>query len=201
MRLTGSRTFGLRCTGYRKSTSGYWPAKLAHNASKLVPGFVPQFEWLAFIVALAASLGWLYLVWWRLSRQPSVLWRAVVLSSGGVILMWVLVMTLFLPDLNYSKSYENVARQLAAKVAEAPGCVDSNLAPAQRAAFAYHGRLPFAGLQGDQCAYLLLQYSLKKKDESAVLSRWRLGKSEVVWEGHRAADRDERFRLYRRGNK
>jgi 4-amino-4-deoxy-L-arabinose transferase-like glycosyltransferase len=175
-----------------------WPAKLSHNVLKLMPGFAPQFEWLAFAVALTASLGWLYLVWWRLSRQPSVLWRAVVLSSGGVILMWVLVMTLFLPDLNYSKSYEAVSKQLAGKVAEAPGCIDTNLAAPQRAAFAYHGGVPFAGLDGAKCDYVLLQYSLKKKDEKAVIAKAQLGRASVVWEGRRAADRDERFRLHRR---
>ena len=32
----------------------------------------------------SATVGWIVLVHWRLSRQPSVLWRAVVLSSGGL---------------------------------------------------------------------------------------------------------------------
>jgi hypothetical protein len=79
-----------------------WPAQLAKNALKLVPGFKPEFGIVAFIVAATATIGWIVLVHWRLSRQPAVLWRAVVLSSGGLILLWVLLMTLFLPDLNYS---------------------------------------------------------------------------------------------------
>jgi hypothetical protein len=33
--------------------------------------------------------GWFVLVHWRISRQPAVLWRAVVLSSGGLILIWI----------------------------------------------------------------------------------------------------------------
>src|SRR5206468_1448734 len=79
-----------------------WPAQLAKNALKQVPGFKPEFGLVAFLVAAATTVGWIVLVHWRLSRQPSVLWRAVVLSSGGLILLWVLLMTLFLPDLNYS---------------------------------------------------------------------------------------------------
>jgi 4-amino-4-deoxy-L-arabinose transferase-like glycosyltransferase len=53
-----------------------WPAQLAKNALKLVPGFRPEFGIVAFVVAAAATLGWIFLVHWRLSRQPSVLWRA-----------------------------------------------------------------------------------------------------------------------------
>jgi hypothetical protein len=93
-----------------------------------------------------------------------------------------------------------VARQLSAKLQEAPGCIDTNLAAPQRAAFAYHGGLPFARLTGEKCDYVLLQYSLKKKDEKAVTAKANLGRASVVWEGRRAADRDERFRLYRKGS-
>ncbi len=74
-----------------------WPPRLAYNALKLVPGFKPELELVAFFVAASASAGWVALVHWRISRQPAVLWRAVVLSSGGLILIWVLIMTLFLP--------------------------------------------------------------------------------------------------------
>ena len=63
-----------------------WPAQLAHNAFKLAPGFKPQFNWLALLIAAGATIAWFVLVHWRISRRPQVLWRAVVLSSGGVIL-------------------------------------------------------------------------------------------------------------------
>ena len=102
MTLTGCAAF-IWLFWIAKQTG--WPAKLARNALKLVPGFKPEFGLLAFLIAVAATIGWIVLVHWRMSRQPSVLWRAVVLSSGGVILCWVLLMTLFLPWLNYGKSY------------------------------------------------------------------------------------------------
>ena len=56
-----------------------WPPKLAHNALKLLPGFKPELGLAAFFVAAAATAGWVALVHWRISRQPAVLWRAVVL--------------------------------------------------------------------------------------------------------------------------
>jgi 4-amino-4-deoxy-L-arabinose transferase-like glycosyltransferase len=180
-----------------------WPAQLAKNALKLVPGFHPEFGVLAFLVAAAATVGWFFLVHWRISRQPAVLWRAVVLSSGGLILLWVLLMTLFLPDLNYSKSYASVAQSIAARLpAPAAGggnCIDTNVGAAQRASFAYFGRLPFAGMdESRQCDYLLLQDSVRLKDERAMTQQYRLRDFTLLWEGRRPSDRDERFRLYRR---
>ncbi|MBC7685254.1 MAG: glycosyltransferase, partial [Bdellovibrionales bacterium] len=93
-----------------------WPGQLAKNMSKLLPGFAPEFSLLPFLVAVSVTIGWIALVRWRISRQPAVLWRAVVLSSGGLILLWVLLLTLFMPDINYSKNYASVARQIAANI-------------------------------------------------------------------------------------
>jgi 4-amino-4-deoxy-L-arabinose transferase-like glycosyltransferase len=196
-----------------------WPAQLAKNALKLVPGFKPEFGIVAFIVAAATTVGWFVLVHWRLSRQPSVLWRAVVLSSGGLIMLWVLLMTLFLPDLNYSKSYASVAQQIAARLPANADCIESNVGPAQRASFAYFGHLPFTGVDGGKCSYLLLQDSLKKTAEdgygdgarrsvlqtgegqrggNVVLEDFRPRDWTLLWEGRRPSDRDERFRLFQK---
>ncbi|OON60507.1 glycosyltransferase [Massilia sp. KIM] len=179
-----------------------WPAQLAKNALKLVPGFKPELGIVSFVVAAAASIGWIMLVHWRLSRQPSVLWRAVVLSSGGLILLWVLLMTLFLPELNYSKSYAGVAQQIAARLpagmGEGTGCIDTNVGPAQRASLAFYGRLPFVTLAGGKCDYVLLQDSLKRRDDREMMRKYGVRNPVPLWEGRRASDRDERFRLFRR---
>ncbi|MBB3120671.1 ArnT family glycosyltransferase [Pseudoduganella violacea] len=174
-----------------------WPPRPAHNVLKLLPGFQPELHVLALVVAGIATAGWFALVHWRISRQPSVLWRAVVLSSGGLILIWILLMTLFLPHMNYSKSYAAVAHQAAASVPAGTRCIDSNVGPAQRASFAYFGHLPFARVDDGNCSMLLWQDSTRgrsKKDLAAPPApHWQL-----VWEGRRASDRSERFRLFRR---
>ncbi|GGX76771.1 glycosyltransferase [Massilia dura] len=169
-----------------------WPPKPAHNVLRLVPGYVPEANWLAIIVAGAATLGWFLLVHWRVSRRPSVLWRAVVLSSGGVILIWILWMTLFLPLTNYNKSYATVARQAAAVLPPETDCVTSNAGPAQRASFAYFGKLPFNTVDRPQCNVLLWQ------DYTRGVRRDPPGHWTLLWEGRRVSDRSERFRLYRR---
>jgi 4-amino-4-deoxy-L-arabinose transferase-like glycosyltransferase len=175
-----------------------WPAQLARNAFKLAPGFQPEFNATAVAIAAAASIGWLMLVYWRISRQPSVLWRAVVLSSGGVILCWLLLMTLWLPWLNYGKSYAGVAAQMASYLPASHSCVAANVGAAQRASFAYFGRIRFATDNGNQdCPYLLLQ-GHASDPVPKTLRQYGAGNWQLLWEGRRPSDRHERFRLYER---
>jgi 4-amino-4-deoxy-L-arabinose transferase-like glycosyltransferase len=177
-----------------------WPAQIAKNAFKLAPGFKPEFNLLACIIAACATAGWIFIVHWRIARKPSVLWRAVVLSSGGVILCWLLLTTLWLPWINYGKSYAGVARQIAEKLPPVRECVDTDVGPAQRASFAYFGNIPFARFDDGHCDFLLLQDRSRRKTEEKNLSRdgkqWQL-----LWEGRRPSDRDERYRLYQRVNR
>lgn len=177
-----------------------WPPRLAQNSVRLLPTFKPEFGIIAFLVAAAATIGWFFLVYWRISRQPSVLWRAVVLSSGGLILFWVLVMTLLLPQINYGKSYHSVAQQIAANLPPGGGCIATNVGPAQRASFAYFGGLTFAGVgvAPATCDLLLLQDSINLKDDREIEQAFRGKQWAPLWEGRRPFDRDERFRLYRR---
>jgi 4-amino-4-deoxy-L-arabinose transferase-like glycosyltransferase len=174
-----------------------WPAQIAKNAFKLAPGFQPEFNLTALLIAASSTIGWIMLVHWRISRHPSVLWRAVVLSSGGVILCWLLLMTLWLPWINYGKSYAGVAEQIALKLPPVRYCVDTNVGPAQRASFAYFGKVDFAKLNEGNCDFLLLQDSINKKNAVQNLKEFE-GGWQLLWEGRRPSDRDERFRLYRR---
>lgn len=174
-----------------------WPTQLAHNAFKLAPGFRPEFNAIAFLIALFATVSWFILVHWRLSRRPSVLWRAVVLSSGGVILCWTLLMTLWLPWGNYIRSYAGVAQEIAKNLPAVQSCVDTNVGSAQRTSFAYFGHIPFARFDDTHCDFLLLQDNNHGKGDAKLIRRsnnqWKL-----LWEGRRPSDRDERYRLYRR---
>ena len=176
-----------------------WPAKLAHNAYKLAPGFTPEFNLFAVLVAALATAAWAGVVHWRLSRQPSVLWRAVVLSSAGVILCWLLLMTLWLPWINYGKSYAGVAQQIALTLPKSHGCVDTNIGPTQRATFAYFGKVRFAPFNGGECDFLLLQDSNQPHDEYEMFEPFDGSEHwDFLWEGRRPSDRDERFRLFQR---
>jgi len=133
------------------------PAKPAANVAKLAPGFVPQFSALALVVALAATVGWCGLVWWRASRNRAPIWKSLVLPAGGAALGWVLLMTLWLPLLDYARSYTPQVRSVLAAMGPEPGCIQTvGLSRAQVAALQYHGQLSLqrAGLQ-DECQWLL----------------------------------------------
>ncbi len=174
-----------------------WPAQLAKNAFRLAPGFEPEFSWIPFLVAIAGSIGWILLLQWRLGRRPPVLWRAVVLSTGGLVLCWLLLMTLWLPWLNYGQSYAPVAQKIAAGLPADYRCVQTDgVGPAQRASFAYLGPVRFARSADARCEFLLVQ------DDGLRRKRGQLkqvdGELELLWQGRRAADRHEFFRLYRR---
>jgi len=175
-----------------------WPAQIARNAYKLAPGFKPGFNPTALIIAILGSIFWIVLVNWRLSRRPAVLWRAVVLSSGGVVLCWLLLMTLWLPWINYGKSYAGVAVQIYAHLPAVKQCVDTNVGPAQRASFAYFGDIPFSEFSQERCDFLLYQDNNHAKSDDAAIRYQFNGRWKLLWTGRRPADRDERFRLYQR---
>ncbi|RYY83251.1 MAG: hypothetical protein EOO24_39155, partial [Comamonadaceae bacterium] len=81
------------------------PPKPAANVARLAPGFVPEFSVLALVFALAATAAWIWLVRWRTGRHRAALWKTLVLPAGGTALCWMLLMTLWLPLLDYARSY------------------------------------------------------------------------------------------------
>jgi 4-amino-4-deoxy-L-arabinose transferase-like glycosyltransferase len=116
------------------------PAKVAANVAKLAPGFKPQFGWLSLLIAIAATAAWMWVVRWRTARHRAAIWRSLVLPAGGVVLAWNLAMTLWLPPLNYARSYrahvELLKRHIPADV-----CIAAPALPrALTAALEYHGR-------------------------------------------------------------
>ncbi|MET3118296.1 4-amino-4-deoxy-L-arabinose transferase-like glycosyltransferase [Undibacterium sp. GrIS 1.8] len=174
-----------------------WPVGVARQVARFSPDHQSSFNPLTFIIALSATVAWFGVVYWRISRQPSVLWRAVVLSSGGVILCWLLLLTLALPIINDRISYANVSKELVQHMPAKYRCIDSNIGPSQRASFAYFGALHFAGFSEPPCDVLLLQSSHRRLNASTEVDTSTYpGTWEVIWTGHRASDRDELFSLY-----
>ncbi len=92
------------------------PAKPAANVAKLAPGFVAQFSVVALLLAAAGTLAWFALVRWRTGRHRDALWKSLVLPAGGVALCWLLLMTLWLPLLNYARSSRPWVERIAAHV-------------------------------------------------------------------------------------
>ena len=200
------------------------PAGFARSLVRLTPGATYTFEIAPFILAVAATIAWILIVRWRIVSHPKVLWRSVVLASGGLILAWMLTSTLFLQSIDYSRTYRGVAADLNAALvaagdrvatrarrrvqpatpldATAPGgsCVATDgLGLAQRASFAWFGGLHFSrvddsGNNVDECDYLLRQDQARGVPRDEPAAT----RWKLLWEGRRPTDRDERFRLYRK---
>ncbi|MCE1191748.1 MAG: hypothetical protein LWW96_06310 [Acidovorax sp.] len=153
------------------------PAKPAANVARLAPGFVPQFSLIALLAALAATAGWCALVWWRAARNRAPIWKSLVLPAGGAALGWLLLMTLWLPLLDYARSYQPQVRSVVAALGPSPGCVQTvGLSRAQVAALQYHGGLSLqrARLQ-DDCNWLVADLAAWPASERLVrASQWEL---------------------------
>jgi 4-amino-4-deoxy-L-arabinose transferase-like glycosyltransferase len=92
------------------------PAKPLANVMKLAPGFQPRFSIVALLAAAAGTAAWLALVRWRTGRHRHALWKSLVLPASGVALCWLLLMTLWLPLLDYARSYRPWVERLARHV-------------------------------------------------------------------------------------
>ncbi len=171
------------------------PARPAANVARLAPGFEPSFSLLSFVLALAATIAWGWLVRWRTGRHRLVIWKSLVLPAGGAALSWLLLMTLWLPALDFARSYAPVVRAVTRQM-DRPGCVETfGLTRAQAAAFRYHGRMDLqpAGARGG-CPWLLASAPLQPAMRIVLDMRdWQL-----VSSIRRAADAGDNVLLYRR---
>lgn len=134
-----------------------FPAQPAANVARLAPGFVHSFSFVPFVIALAASLTWAWLVTWRAGRHRAALWKSVVLPAGGAALCWLLLMTLWLPLLDFARSYRPLVQQAAIVLPAHPSCVSTlGLSRSQTAAFTLHSDLPLKPSEsGANCPWLI----------------------------------------------
>lgn len=171
------------------------PPKPAANVARLAPGFVPSFGLIPFLVALAATVAWIALVRWRTSRNRQAIWKSLVLPAGGTALSWLLVMTLWLPALDYARSYLPVVKRLQARM-DAPGCVEVfGLTRTQIAALRFHGGMDLrtASLP-TVCPWLVVSEELQSSVSMTFdQRRWRL-----VARIPRPTDSRENLLLYKR---
>lgn len=175
------------------------PAKTAANVAKLAPGFSASFSLISLLFAVAGTVAWIGLVRWRTGRHQHALWKSLVLPAGGVALCWLLLMTLWLPLLDYARSYRPWTERLARHV-PAGACVATRGLPMSAvASLEYFGRWRVvAHPRGatelrteDSCQVLLV--SEARGRPQPLPAGWRL-----VARENRPTDRDEVTAIYRR---
>lgn len=118
-----------------------FPSQPAANVERLAPGFVASFSTLSLSIAIAATIAWAWLVKWRVGRHRAALWKSLVLPAGGAGLCWLLLMTLWMPLLNYAQSYVPLVDRVV-RTMDPPACVKTvGLAEGVTAAFQFYGTL------------------------------------------------------------
>ncbi|MGQ9724186.1 MAG: hypothetical protein ACUVVU_02285 [Tepidimonas sp.] len=173
------------------------PPKPAANVARLVPGFEPTLDWALLLPAVAATGAWFALVAWRLARHAPALWKGLVLSASGLTLNWLLLMTLWLPLLNYGLGQAPVSRRIAA-LAPVGSCVlVHGLDAARIAGLQHHGGLQVRRIRqtgaGDCRLLVVAPGYLPELARSVDLSAWQL-RTEVP----RLRDNREKWLVFER---
>jgi 4-amino-4-deoxy-L-arabinose transferase-like glycosyltransferase len=175
------------------------PKQISLNIARLTTGYEPHIAWWSVIAAVFATLCWVGIVIWRLRWNPTVLWRGSLLCASGVTITWVLLVLLWMPAVDYVRSYRPMSaeiKQVLTLLSNTPGqmaCLRSQgvgLGP-QASLYVFDNiKITY----DTQCPFLLQQTTRKKLAEGLA------GYSEntpVLWTGSRGADRFDRYRLLR----
>ena len=187
----GTMTFSffaaLVWLGYVAMMTGL-PPRIARNFAKTAPGLVPQFEWLPLALALALTLGWVYIA---LFSPPSPT-RGVMRWAAGTALLWGTAATLWMPWTDYQKSYRSVALQIQSRIPAGSRCIArSGVGSAQRAVLGYHAGIqtqPFD--RAKPCPLLIVQGSPRHELDAPGAGWVKLA------DVGRPGDKGERLRLY-----
>ena len=183
---------GLVWLGYLAMLTGF-PPRVEYNFARAAPGFMPHFGTLAFLGAALLALAWLYVVF---LAAPSPM-RSVARWAAGIALLWGTFSLLWMPWVDYQRSYRSVALQLRQKVPVGSGCVAGRyIGLPQAAALDYHAAIrtqPFDLLKPAACRFVLVQGSPAHELDAPNAPGLRWTKLADVG---RPGDRGERFRLY-----
>ena len=133
------------------------PAQPARNVARAAPEFIHTFSPGLLAVAVLATLAWCAVVRWRTGRHRPAIWKTLVLPAAGATLCWLLLMTLWLPLLNYGRSYAPLVQKIQALTGPTPCLQYAGLSKAQGAAFLHHAqvRLQVASQPSAECAWLI----------------------------------------------
>lgn len=168
-----------------------WPERLARQVVRLEPGFIGLFNPLAFVCALLATAIW----FWLIVTSPRSPMRGIMHWMAGLTLFWVLIAALWMPWIDYGKTYRPLAASLAETLPPSGTCIANvNLPDALIASLDYFSGIrtvAHASAVGQTCDWLLVQGELSPD----AATNWRKS-----WEGRRPSDRrdSEKLSLYQR---
>ena len=156
------------------------PTGLARTLREANPDYLAHWDWPGILFSLSLTVIWGFVI--ARKRPPGRL--AVTNWACGVTLIWAVLIGLWQPWLDMSKSYRAVSFSLLDVSKQYPGCIDGRSLPsAPVASFEY-----FAGItvqQGSKAEQCPLQIGIGEPSSG----------SEVVWRGSRSGEHKEVFYL------
>ncbi|MGD2139550.1 MAG: hypothetical protein PVH25_04070 [Burkholderiales bacterium] len=168
------------------------PTRLAEHIFRLQPEYqtVPRF-W-SIVAGVTVTLIWFVLVF-NIKRSPE---RPFILWAAGITVGWALAVFLLFHWIDARKTYRPMVADLIAHLPEKYECIISqDVGDAQLAMIYYFGDVVTSEVytrSHDRTCDLLITQDLWE-DENSIQEPWQL-----IWEGGRAGDRHERYRLFKR---
>ena len=171
------------------------PAQWAANVKRLAPGFEAPMQELSLALAVIATLTWLALIRWRTGRHPHPLWKSMALPAGGVALCWLLLMTLWLPLLDFARSSRPGMERVRAFVGQPPCIAAPHVSLAMVASWETLAKIPVDArpdaAKDTQCP-ILIQVT-RSGGAAPPVPGWTW-----IGEARRPTDRTELVSVYRR---
>lgn len=174
-----------------------WPAQLAKNIARQTVGYTGTISWGAFAMAIVITAIWAGAIIWRLRLHPKFAWRGALLSAMGLTGTWILLVLLWLPTVDYVRSYRPMAAEIRLVVDQANQnageflCIQSRGLTLGPKASLY----VFEGLEvtRDAACPLLIQQTTAERLQLGLAGFDRSAR--VLWTGSRGADRFDRYRV------
>lgn len=181
---------GLVWLGYVAMMTGV-PARVASNFFRSAPGFAPEFNPFLFLLALALTSVWVYLMFFT-AYSPT---RSIARWAAGIVLLWGTAASLWMPWVDHQKSYRSVALQLRSRIPVNNPCIaQRGLGMPQAASLDYYAEIRprhFDFGKPRECPLLLVQGSPQHEFDAPGAGWTKLA------DVGRPGDKGERFRLYR----
>ncbi|UOD51195.1 ArnT family glycosyltransferase [Orrella daihaiensis] len=174
-----------------------WPEKLAANIARQTVGYDSTISWGAFAMALVITGTWIGLIIWRLKLHPKFAWRGALLSAMGLTSTWILLVLLWMPTVDYVRSYRPMAAEVRQTIDQANQQAGQFLC-AQSSGLSVGPRASLYVFEGieisrDERCPLLIQQTTAERLQQGLAGFDR--NARVLWTGSRGADRFDRYRV------
>lgn len=169
-----------------------WPTRLAEHIFSLQPDYQPVTRIWSMLSAVIVTGLWFVLVF-NIKRSPE---RPFILWAAGITTGWALAVLLLFHWIDARKTYRSMVAEMSAQMPQQYQCIISQgVGDAQRAMLYYFGNIVTSQIYtrsgARNCDLLITQD--RWEDGNTIGEPWQL-----IWEGGRAGDRHERYRLFRR---